>query len=104
MNLAEPSGSSAAENPPANMRIFARSMLATISLIDAEMSIVRNGTTLVTAPAASNAFAVSYSQFVPGNTGIYTKGVATRCGALICVLEGFVSTASSSVFWSNKVG
>ena len=28
------------------------------------------------APASSNAFAVSYSQFVPGKTGIRTRGFA----------------------------
>ena len=31
------------------------------------------------APALSKAFAVSYSQFVPGNTGINTFGRATLC-------------------------
>ena len=70
MNLAEPSGSSAAENPPANIRMFALAMCATIYFIDAAIAIVLNGTISATAPAASNAFAVSYSQFVPGNTGI----------------------------------
>ena len=42
-------------------------------------SVVRLRNTFVTtfAPARSNALALSYSQFVPGNTGINTVGLAT---------------------------
>ena len=34
---------------------------------------------VTSAPARSNAFALSYSQLVPGNTGINTFGLATLC-------------------------
>ena len=35
-----------------------------------------NTTVFVIAPASSKAFPTSYSQFVPGNTGINTLGLA----------------------------
>ena len=38
---------------------------------------LRITTTSGSAPALMNARAVSYSQFVPGNTGISTRGLAT---------------------------
>ena len=34
---------------------------------------------ITSAPAFSNALALSYSQFVPGKTGINTVGLATLC-------------------------
>ena len=39
--------------------------------------ILRNTLVMTLAPARSNALALSYSQFVPGNTGINTVGFAT---------------------------
>jgi len=79
-NLAEPSGSSPAENPPGNMIICDLSIAFTNSSTESRISsAVRflNTLTIVSAPALSNALALSYSQFVPGNTGINTVGLAT---------------------------
>ena len=73
INLADPSGSSAAEKPPAKKMILALSMLSTMLLTDLTMaasSKVTNGTRLTLAPAASKALAESYSELVPGKTGI----------------------------------
>ena len=79
-NLAEPSGSSPAENPPGNIIIcawlIAFSNSSTDSLI-LSASRFLNTLTIVSAPALSNALALSYSQLVPGNTGINTVGLAT---------------------------
>ena len=79
-NLAEPSGSSPAENPPGNIIIcdcaIAFSNSSTDSLIPAASRFL-NTFTITSAPALSNAFVLSYSQFVPGNTGINTVGFAT---------------------------
>ena len=79
-NFADPSGSSPAENPPGNMMICDWSIAFTNSSTESRISsAVRflNTFTIVSAPALSNAFALSYSQFVPGNTGINTVGFAT---------------------------
>ena len=73
MNLAEPSGSSAAEKPPAKKMMLALLILSTIVSTDASIaasSSVTNGTKLTFAPACSKALAESYSEFVPGNTGM----------------------------------
>ena len=73
MNLAEPSGSSAAEKPPVKKIIFALQMLSTIVSTEVSMaasSSVMNGTKFTFAPACSKAFAESYSEFVPGKTGM----------------------------------
>jgi len=79
-NLAEPSGSSPAENPPGNIIIcdwlIAFSNSSTDSLMLAASRFL-NTLTIVSAPALSNALALSYSQLVPGNTGINTVGFAT---------------------------
>ena len=78
-NLAEPSGSSPAENPPGNMIIcdllIAFSNSSTDSLIPCASRFL-NTLTITSAPALSNAFVLSYSQLVPGNTGINTVGFA----------------------------
>ena len=80
MNLPDPSGSSPAENPPGNMMIceslIAFANASTESLIPCAV-IFLNTIVCTSAPALSNAFAESYSQFVPGNTGINTFGFAT---------------------------
>ncbi len=73
INLADPSGSSAAENPPAKNRIFALAILSTIVSTEFSMlsaSKVTNGTRLTFAPACSKALAESYSELVPGKTGM----------------------------------
>lgn len=79
-NLALPSGSSPAEKPPGNMMIWASLMAfsnsSTESLISSALRFLN---TLVTtlAPARSKALALSYSQLVPGNTGMNTVGFVT---------------------------
>ena len=82
-NFAEPSGSSPAENPPGNMMIWAWLMSFSNSSTDSRISY---GVQVAEYPAQSpprrlrsNAFALSYSQLVPGNTGINTVGCATLC-------------------------
>ena len=79
-NLALPSGSSPAEKPPGNMMIWAWLMAFSNSSTDSRMSAavrLRNTFVTTSAPARSNAFALSYSQLVPGNTGMKTVGLAT---------------------------
>ena len=88
INLADPSGSSPPEKPPGSAMICARpTASAKAAALSAISAAVRLRTTKISAcaPARSKARAVSYSQFVPGNTGISTRGRATdtaaRCGA-----------------------
>ena len=79
-NFADPSGSSPAENPPGNMMICASLIAFSNASTDSRISFpLKFLNTFVTtsAPARSNAFVLSYSQFVPGNTGINTFGLAT---------------------------
>ena len=73
INLADPSGSSAAENPPAKKMIFALAILATIVSTESAIAAsfkVTNGTKLTLAPTCSKALAESYSELVPGKTGM----------------------------------
>ena len=73
INLADPSGSSAAEKPPAKKIMLAFSILSTIVSTDltiASSFSVTNGTKLTFAPSFSKALAESYSELVPGNTGM----------------------------------
>ena len=81
-NFADPSGSSPAENPPGNIMIcdcpIAFSNASTDSRISSALKFW-NTLTITSAPAASNALALSYSQFVPGKTGRNTVGLATLC-------------------------
>ncbi len=107
INLAEPSGSSAAEKPPAKKRILALSILSTI--VSTECSIlfpskVTNGTRFTWAPACSNALAESYSELVPGKTGMYTSGTSTFFLALRIVVFAMAGTSSIEVFCLNSVG
>ena len=77
MNLPDPSGSSPALKPPGNMMIWAWAMRLAISSIDSAKScavLLRRTMTSATAPARSKASAESYSQFVPGHTGIGIHG------------------------------
>ena len=77
MNFAEPSGSSPPEKPPGIMTIWdARIRRANSAVDSATASGVRLFTTYTvgTAPARSKAAAESYSQLLPGNTGMTTRG------------------------------
>ena len=79
MNLPEPSGSSPALNPPGIIMILLlRISPASLSTDSCTSSAERFLKIIVStrAPAFSNATALSYSQFVPGNTGIITLGLA----------------------------
>ena len=80
MNLPDPSGSSAPEKPPGIKSTFALESAAANSLTERfRWSAVRLFTTKISAspPAFSTALAVSYSQLVPGNTGIKNFGFST---------------------------
>ena len=61
-------------------------------------SMLRNTFVMTFAPALSNAFALSYSQFVPGNTGINTVGCAILCPQ---ITMSFVSYSGDSTFSSE---
>ena len=77
MNLAEPSGSSPAEKPPENARISARFIHLQSSSRDFSSSCLLRfliTTNRVSAPDNLKALAISYSQFVPGNTGRTARG------------------------------
>ena len=77
INFPEPSGSSPAEKPPGIIIIWLSSMALACSCIEASISCterLRMITTFALAPALSKAAAVSYSQLVPGNTGMTTCG------------------------------
>ena len=90
MNLALPSGSSPPETPPGSTIIWARSMaLAARSMLAAVSAAVRLRTTSISAspPASMTARAVSYSQLVPGNTGMNARGLA-------CFTAGAVRSAA----------
>ena len=81
MNLPEPSGSSPAEKPPGIMRICEREMASAKALSDSARpaaSKLRRTRISGSAPARRNARAVSYSQLLPGKTGMITRGLATR--------------------------
>ena len=80
MNLPLPSGSSPPENPPGINTICALlSSFANAATLSAISFADRLRMTIIfgSAPARVRARAVSYSQFVPGNTGISTFGRAT---------------------------
>ena len=85
MNLPLPSGSSPPLNPPGIMMICEFLIAFSIwftdsSIAEAERFLIT--IVSVTAPAFSKALAVSYSQFVPGNTGIRTLGLAILTAGL----------------------
>ena len=81
MNLPEPSGSSPPEKPPGTNTIWLFLILlakaSTDSFTSTKFLITKISTS---APALSKAFFVSYSQFVPGNTGTNTLGLANFVG------------------------
>ena len=79
MNLAEPSGSSPPENPPGIMTIWLRSISAASAFADSAISeAVRllMMSVVGSAPARSKARETSYSQLLPGKTGITVRGRA----------------------------
>ena len=78
INFPDPSGSSPALKPPGNIIICACPMRFFISSMESSKACgvsLRIIKVSVTAPAASKASAESYSQFVPGQTGIKTRGL-----------------------------
>ena len=80
MNLALPSGSSPPEKPPGSMTIWLSLMAFTSASQLAVTSAgvrLRMTSTSGSAPARAKARAVSYSQLVPGKTGMMTFGFAT---------------------------
>ena len=80
MNLPEPSGSSPALNPPGNINIWQRRIALASASTDCSMSRadrLRTTSTSGSPPAWAKARAESYSQLLPGNTGMMTRGFAT---------------------------
>ena len=107
INLPEPSGSSPAENPPGSITILARLMAFSNSSIDvfnisSVLFLINTSSTL--APAFSKARFESYSQFVPGNTGITTNGVSIYCFAFKVDLVLHSATLISCVGAFSLVG
>ena len=104
INLPEPSGSSPALKPPGIIIIWLLWIISTILSIDSSSHcVLRFVTTKVsaTAPAFSKALFVSYSQLLPGNTGIRTLGAAMP------LPENFFSTTlngliSMSAFFTSS--
>ena len=80
INLPDPSGSSPAENPPGIMSICERLMASAKACRDSandSASPFLKTRISDSAPAWLNALAVSYSQLLPGKTGMITLGRAT---------------------------
>ena len=126
MNFALPSGSSPPEKPPGIIIICAFAIALANAATDSSIcALVRFLMTKISAsaPAFSNARAVSYSQFVPGNTGISTRGFAnffglrtrffldrigtrivgrpTACGAGFTFLLRYGKTGSSTLSYAS---
>ena len=101
INLPLPSGSSPPEKPPGNAIICELSISAFIASIDFSISLEELFLTtnvFTFAPAFSKAFAVSYSQFVPGNTGINTVGVAMLCPLNVLLITKLSFSTSPLAF------
>ncbi len=104
MNFPEPSGSSPALNPPGIAIICDSLILSAICFIDSSILILLkflNTNISASPPALSKTFAVSYSQFVPGNTGINTFGFAIPPFPFItlpAVYSNFLTSPSISSF------
>ena len=98
-NFADPSGSSPALNPPGNIIICALEIAFSNSSTEERMSSASkflNTFVITFAPALSKALALSYSQFVPGNTGINTVG----CPILwlhTCTVEASYNFSSTGI-------
>ena len=65
-------------------------------------SIFLNTFTFVLAPARSNALALSYSQFVPGNTGINTVGCAILCVQIWISFVSYNLLSTGSLLFSSE--
>ena len=97
INFADPSGSSPALNPPGSISICEFSISLTNPSIEFNIfSCVRllNTPILAIPPSLLNALSRSYSQFVPGNTGINTLGFAILFEKLLITF----SLSTSSIF------
>ena len=83
MNLPLPSGSSPPEKPPGSTRSSGSSWMALrhaadgLSSMSAAVRLLHHQDLRAPRPARSKARAVSYSQLVPGKTGMSTRGRAT---------------------------
>ena len=107
MNLPEPSGSSPPENPPGikiicDSFIFFAKYSTDSETFDADKLFIT--IISVCAPARSNAFAESYSQLVPGNTGISTLGFSHFIIAGAAFLSSYENAGISFFDSSDFVG
>lgn len=103
MNFAEPSGSSPIENPPTKVKMWQASIfLLNLSTDSNRFSLLKlfKTNTSTSNPSLSNAFLVSYSELVPGNTGISTFGLSTFSlylklflGLLVFISKAFLSSS-----------
>ena len=97
MNFADPSGSSPALNPPGSINIWEFSIsLIKLSMESSMLLWERflNTPIFVIPPSLLNALSRSYSQLVPGNTGINTLGFAILLEKLLITF----SLSISSIF------
>ena len=99
INLALPSGSSPPEKPPGRNTIWLSPIrfASSFALSDtcAGVRLLMTNTSGC-APARSMARAESYSQFVPGNTGISTRGLAAPTFGATRVSALYVTQGTSS--------
>ena len=94
INFPLPSGSSPPEKPPGKAMMFARPIAAAIAFTLSSISEAERFLTTTisgSAPARRNYRAVSSSQFVPGKTGINTRGFA----AFVEIFSYFFSAVKS---------
>ncbi len=106
MNLAEPSGSSPPEKPPGIMMIWLFLISSTSAFVDSATSVgVRLFTinVLTSAPARSKAAAESYSQLLPGNTGMTTCGLATPVPVYTVFFGAWKDTVSTVLPFSSPL-
>ena len=83
MNFPDPSGSSPFEKPPGRRSAWDAESRSAKRSAEARIASVESAFTTRTSarpPARSTARADSYSQFVPGNTGIRNRGRAVPTG------------------------
>ena len=107
MNLPEPSGSSPPEKPPGTKMIWlSRAALAKRAAESATSAAERLFSTRIsgTRPARSTARALSYSQLVPGKTGISTLGAAQPVLGAQRVKAGASSTGMVSGTVAVRMG
>ena len=101
MNLPEPSGSSPPEKPPGTKMIWLSRTARAKRAADSETSAadwLRSTMISGSRPARMTARALSYSQLVPGNTGMTTRGLAEPVRGLAagCLSEVMSGTEASS--------